>query len=294
MPPLMASSRGPLHRLETWAAVLAIVVCAGRASPASAQGEGDDVFTLHYESRRSVSDGLGDFEGRDEAWLASGTIDVTRGAAGQSARHASITARERAQGGVCTFATSSTSFELDLEGPVHRASLTADDGTEHRVPFGGVLHVPPTTANEGIVPLRDHEYVATRGIVLEIGNQSVPVILLEASGREEITREEHTLVGHWSDSYWFDERTGWVLRREQTEIVEANDDGYEQRELTWVTDAPFLAPDARSVVLEVHDCTDPRAVRSSPWLRVGVPVALVIASVVAFSALRKRLAGEGT
>ena len=294
MPLLMASSRGPLYRNGIWPAVLAFAVCSARSSPLDAQAGVDDALTLHYASRRSVSEGLGDFEGRDEAWLESGTIEITRGDAGPGARHAAITSRERAQGGVCTFTTARTSFDLDLEGPVHRASLAAEDGTEHRAPFGGVLHVPPTTASDGIVPLRGHEYVATRGIVIEIGNQTVPAILLEASGREEIVREEHTLVGHWSDSYWFDEGTGWVLRREQTEIVEADDDGYEQRELTWVIEAPFLAADARSVVLEMHDCSDPRAARSSPWLRVGLPLSLVVASFVALGAVRKRRTGEGS
>lgn len=288
MPVLMASSRG----------ILPIVVCAGSlAWPCGLGAQSTDV-TLHYARRRTVSEGTGLDEGRSEATLESGTITIARGESEEAARRAAFSWQSRVQGGdtasECGFARGEASLEVALGLPVYRASFEGDVSAPSLGPaFAGVLHIAPTIESSAIVTLRGHEYVATRELVIEVGNATIPAILLEASGRSERTEGEDRLVAHWSDSLWFDEETGWVLRREQTEIVEGDETSFEERELTWVVEGPMLSGDAVSAAMEVHDCSDPRAPRTSPWLRVGAPVAGVIALGAVAGALRRRLAGEG-
>ncbi len=276
---------------------------------ASAQAE---PVEIEFASRRTISEGMGAYEGRQEAVIESGSLvarsegaRVLEGADAAMARHVTLTRRSREQADACTFREESGAFDVDLEAPVLRPEVTATLGEASsgeassgeavaRPPFGGVLHVSTSIESDAIVPLRGHEYVATRGMVIDMSGVSVSTILLEASGRSEHPTEQGLLVGHWSDSFWFDDRTGWVLRREQTEIIEGESDGYEERELTWAVRAPFLDDAAENVQLEIHDCADPRPARSTPWLRVGLPASVVVALVVVVGAIRKRFAGEGT
>lgn len=315
----MASSRGPLRRLGSsararqsvarcgvpraaWSISIAIAAGVALGVTRVAAQSSDDPIVIEYASRRTLSEGIGAWEGRLEAHLESGALTITPraleaavGADPAMARHVSLASRVREQGESCAFRTRSAELDLDLEAPVFCPSIASLDGEAiERPAFGGVVHVSPTIASDAVVPLRGHEYVATRGMVIDLAGVNVPAILLEASGRTEHPSESGVLVGHWSDSYWFDEDTGWVLRRELTEVVEGDVDAYEERELTWVVSAPFLRRRARSVVLEIHDCSDPRPPRGSAVWRVGVPVAGVALLGLVLTLIRKRFAGENT
>jgi hypothetical protein len=144
----------------------------------------------------------------------------------------------------------------------------------------------------------DHEPEAERGAVLDVGNATVPAILAEVSG--EGTREAPAgFAGdaglfrtRWSLSLWFDERTGHILRSERWEVAESEIAGFEEHDVLWVTDAPYLPERAQSAALPTHDCALETTPRAPTFVRLGVPIGALSIMLAALVVARRRASEE--
>lgn len=301
MPVPMASSRGPTEHASTLApatgrAFVLVLGVVGATSLACARASVcAQAPSLDFARVRTATGGTGSFEGRAEARLESGTIAPPAAGQGRARLRWRIREQGRWRGDACAFEDWDLEVPFDAGVPALARAVQAPDGRALAgPPFGLLLRISPEIEGGTRVRLDAHDYLVTRGLDVDVAGTSVPAILLEANGHDQLVRDEGILEAQWTDALWFDEASGWVLRRERSTIVESDVGGYEEQDRSWVVRSPILPPVATNTAFDVAGCEDPRVARSPAWLRVGVPVTTLLVLVVGVSRLRVRLAGERT
>lgn len=299
MPLLMASSRGSSRRVGALCAAVVLALALGRSGTA-AQADAATI-SLHYARQRTISEGTGALEGHREARIEAGVyeLEVRADQGGARTMFLDVDRSWRDQGGLaCRAATERAHAEVDLETRLYRGATELEAGP----PSGASLWLwaPPSIARDAALRVLDRELRVERGVVLDVANATVPAILAEVSGEGErdapsgFAGELGRFRTHWSLSLWFDETTGYLLRSERWEIADRDDASFEEHDVIWVTDAPYLPERARTVHLPVHDCSPVRVDRGPAALRVGVPLSALLVVLGALALARRRaLQGDG-
>ena len=275
------------------------VLSALSPTAASAQPERRERAAFEYARRRTISEGTGSLEGYTEVRVESGTyaLETLTSQSGARTMFVDVERSWRDQSGAaCRAGTNRARAEVDLETRLYRGPTELEAGPSEGA--GVWLWAPPTVAAGATLRVLDHEPEAERGAVLDVGNATVPAILAEVSG--EGTREAPAgFAGdaglfrtRWSLSLWFDERTGHILRSERWEVAESEIAGFEEHDVLWVTDAPYLPERAQSAALPTHDCALETTPRAPTFVRLGVPIGALSIMLAALVVARRRASEE--
>jgi len=195
-----------------------------------------------YRLTRVVDEGTGTYAGYQDALVASGSYEITP-ADGALAIEASY--RWRYQGERCEDGEETRQARASLSDRLYvgRTDLDDYDETPGSTPLGVWLWVSPSVQTGETVRILEHDFTVQRGDHVEIGETIVPAFVAETHG--ETVRDD--AYGHfrvlYTDSYWFDEATGYFLRSEHTEVDDNDEAGFEQREVATVTSASYLPED---------------------------------------------------
>jgi hypothetical protein len=296
MPVLMASLRGTGRRVGALCAAVAVGLALG-ASGTAAQGEAEAIVA-RYARRRTISEGTGPLEAHREAHVESGVyeLEIRADAGGARTMFLDVERSFRDQGGpTCLAGTERAHAEVDLETRLYRGATELEAGA----PSGASvwLWAPPSIPRDSTLRVLDRELRVERGVVLDVAMATVPAILAEVSGEGQrdappgFAGELGRFRTHWSLSLWFDEATGYLLRSERWEIADREDASFEEHDVLWMTDAPYLPERARTPHLPVHDCSPARVDRNPLALRVGIPFSALFAVLGALALARRRAAG---
>ncbi len=195
-----------------------------------------------YRLRRVVDEGNGTYTGYQDSLVATGSYEITP-VSGSLAIEASY--RWRYQGERCEDGEERRQARASLSDRLYvgRTDLDDYDETPESTPLGVWLWISPAVQSGQTVRILEHDFTVQRGEHVEIGDTVVPAFVAETHG--ETVRDD--AYGHfrvlYSDSYWFDEVTGYFLRSEHTEVDENDQAGFEQREVATVTSASYLPAD---------------------------------------------------
>lgn len=265
---------------------LVVLVLVGAAS---AQAP----MRLEFHARRVRTAGTGRLESLAEARLEAGVYEIEPRASADGAGelHVALRGRVREQGEACSDRAREAEAIVELpsghyRGPSERDDLVSGEPGASALAFW--LWVPPSLEQGASVRLFDHDYTIERDLELDVANETMAVFLATAHG----TRDRDDALGRfraeWSDTLWFDAETGYLVRRERTELAEADDASFEENETFAVLDASFLPPAARTPRFDPAPCPQ-GAVAAHGWWRIVIPVAVVLALVSSLWLLRTRL-----
>ena len=295
----MASSRGGSSRRAAALSGTLALLLGLAASDGSAQSAASTVVA-RYARHRTISEGTGLLEGHAEAHLEAGVYELETRTDTSGARTLFLDVERtwRDQGGLaCRAASERAQAEVDLETRLYRGA------PEIEGPRAGAsvwLWAPPSVERDATLRVLDQDLRVERGVVLDVGNATVPAILAELSGEGEragpsgFAGELGRFRTHWSSSVWFDEATGWLLRSERWEIADGAGASFEEHDVLWVTDAPYLAERGRTVHLPVHDCSAVALARWPALARIGGPLAALLVVLGALTLVRRRATEGGS